>query len=621
MKKTKKIFGSIFILAMGVSLSCKDTFLEVAPTTSLTESQLTSLNGLEGALIGAYSMLSGRGGFYSGSTNWMWGSILGGDANKGTNSGDQSQVNELQAYNAQTTNGSVSDKYRATYEGIARVNGLLRVLPDADKLVTAETKTRIEAEAKFLRGHYYFELKRLYDDTPYVTENDDYTTGIQEIGNAVDLWPKIEQDFQFAVDNLPEKQGATGRANVWAAKAYLAKVYLYQKKYDKAKVLFDDVIANGTTGGGKKYDLVKNYGDLFRIASDVNEEVVFAIQSAAGTGTINNANPEFVLNFPYNGGPAGCCGFFQPSFELTNSFRTKNGLPLLDGTYNLPANELSDDEGVSASAEWKSDLDYKKDDVVTVMAPGNVATQYKALVASKGADPLTAPASWAVSWQEDTKPLDPRIDFSVGRRGVPYLDHGRHPGAAWIRDQNYGGPFAPKKYIWSKAEEATGGVDKSSWTPGYSALNINLIRFADVLLMAAEVEVELGNLEVAREYVNRVRTRAANAEAFVMDGAVTAANYDIATYVAPWIDAAVARDAVRFERKLELSGEGHRFFDLVRWGTAETVLNNYIDYESSKVTASPFQGAKFTAKSRLMPLPQSEVDLIGPATLVQNPGY
>ena len=136
----------------------------------------------------------------------------------------------------------------------------------------------------------------------------------------------------------------------------------------------------------------------------------------------------------------------------------------------------------------------------------------------------------ATAFTPDTGPMDPRIDHSVGRRGLPYLDHGLHPGISWIRDQNYGGPYSPKKYIWTKAEEASGGVDKSSWTPGYSAYNVSIIRFADVLLMAAEAEVELGNLEKAREYVNLVRTRAANPAGFVMNGAAPAANYVINTY-------------------------------------------------------------------------------------------
>lgn len=562
-------------LLVFVAVACKDEFLEVKPTGSITTSQLTSKNGLEGTLIGAYSMLSGRGGFYAGSTNWLWGSILGGDANKGTNSGDQAQVNEIQAYAPQTTNESVLQKYQTTYEGIARVNSLLRLLPDANPTVSAADLTRIEAEGKFLRGHYYFELKKIFNNTPYIDETVDYAAGIEQVGNDADLWPMIEADLEFAFDNLPETQSAVGRANKWAAGAYLGKAYLFQGKWAEAKAMFDDVIANGKTTNGLKYDLVANYGDLWRIATDQNQETVFAIQSSAGTGTINNANPDFVLNFPYNGGPAGCCGFFQPSFELANSFRTSGGLPLLDGSYRDPANELVTDQGVPA------------------------------------ASPFTP----------DAGPVDPRLDHSVGRRGIPYLDHGLHPGIAWIRDQNYGGPYAPKKFIWSKAEEAT-GVDKSSWTPGYSALNVPIIRFADVLLMAAEAEVELGNLENARTHVNRVRARAANPAGFVMNAGSPAANYQVSQYTTAWTDQAMARDAVRFERKLELSGEGHRFFDLVRWGIADATLDAYLAYERTKVAATPFAGASFTAgKSEYMPIPQREIDIIGSSILKQNPGY
>jgi hypothetical protein len=573
MNINKIIISTVGIICIAV-VSCKDDFLEVTPTASITNAQLTSKTGLEGTLIGAYAMLHGRGGFYAGSTNWLWGSILGGDANKGTNSGDQAQVNEIQAYSPQTTNESVLDKYRTCYEGIARVNSLLRLLPDADPTVPAEDKTRMEAEAKFLRGHYYFELKKIYNNAPYVDETMDYKLGIEDVVNNVDLWPKIEADFQFAFDNLPETQSAPGRANKWAAGAYLAKAYLYQGKWAPAQALFTEVIEDGQTSNGKAYGLVPAYGDIFRVANDNNEESVFAVQAAAGTGTINNANPDFVLNFTYTGGPAGCCGFFQPSFELANSFRTSSGLPLLDKSYKLPANELKTDQGIPA----------------------------------------------ATAFTPDAGTIDPRLDHSVGRRGLPYLDHGLHPGVTWIRDQNYGGPYSPKKFIWTKAEEAAGGVDKSSWTPGYTAINVPLIRFADVLLMAAEAEVELNNLEQAREYVNMVRERAANPAGFVMDGGAPAANYDIELYNTAWTDQALAREAVRFERKLELSGEGHRFFDLVRWGVAATELNAYLDYERSKVSASPFIGAAFTpGKSEYMPIPQLEMDIL--EGLQQNPGY
>jgi len=570
----KKILVTLAALTM-YAVSCKDSFLEVTPTGSITDAQLTSKAGLEGTLIGAYSMLSGRGqDFYAGTTNWFWGSVLGGEANKGTNSGDQGQMNEVQNYSSSPGNTSVLAKYRTSYEGIARVNSLLRLLPDAQATVSAADKLRMEAEAKFLRALYYFELKRIYNNTPYIDETVDYAAGINDVKNDKDLYPFIEADLQFAFTNLPATMSAAGRANKWAARAYMGKVLLQQKKYAAALTAFNDVIANGRTWNNQPFALYPNYGGLFRIANDNNTESVFSVQSAAGTGSVNNANPDFVLNYPYNGGPAGCCGFFQPSFDLVNSFRTVAGLPILDGTYNTGANQVANDQGVAATA----------------------------------------------TFVEDAGTLDPRLDHSVGRRGIPYLDHGDHPGVAWIRDQAYGGPYAPKKYIWSKAEEGS-GVDKSSWTPGYDAHNIYLIRYADVLLMAAECEIEAGSLTTALGHINAVRTRASAPATWVQSGGAPAANYVIANYVTLGTQAN-AREALKMERKLELSGEGHRFFDLYRWGNMKPVLDAYLAYERSKASASGFVGQSFTNnKSEFQPIPQTEIDILTSAVLKQNPGY
>lgn len=575
---TKKAVVATLSLTV-IAFACKDEFLNVQPTGQISSAQLTSKKGLEGSLIAAYSHLNGRDWRMASATNWVWGSIRGGDANKGTDPGDFSDINPIQRFEYLATQGVISEAWRGNYEGIARVNSLLRLMPQAGADVSAADKTRMTAEGRFLRGHYYFQLKRNFGNTPYVDETVDYGTGIEKVKNDADLWPKIEADLKFAYDNLPETQGAAGRANKWAAAAYLAKAYLYQKKYTEAKALFDLVIANGKTANGKKYGLVAKYGDIFKASNDNNEESIFAIQNAANTGSVNNAFPEFDLNYPYNTGPNGpgnCCGFFQPSFELGNSFRTNaNGLPLLDGSYNSAANALKTDMGLSSKDAFTPDA-------------GNV---------------------------------DPRLDWSIGRRGIPYLDWQDHPGADWIRNQPNGGPYSPKKYTYYKSD--VGSLqDNSSWTPGYTALNYTIIRYADVLLMAAECEVEVGSLTKALEYVNLVRKRAANAAGFVTKAGAPAAKYVISEYPASaFADKASARAAVQFERKLELSGEGHRFYDLVRWGTANTEINNYLAYDS-KFLGGALGGAKFTAnKHELLPIPQDQIDLIGKDILKQNPGY
>ena len=573
----KKVFLALVACAMFM-VSCQDEFLQVNPTGSLANAQLATKAGVEGSLIGAYSALNGVfGNRFEGPNHWITGSICGGDANKGTDPGDYSAINPIQRYETDPTSGDLNAFWRARFEGIARANETLRLLADATD-VTTDDVARISGEARLLRGHFHFDLKKHFNSIPYIDETAVSPDDISSIANSPDVWGKIEADFQFAMDNLPETQSQSGRNNKWAAASYLAKAYVYQGKWAQAKTLFDDIIANGQTVNGKKYGLVPFYAEIYNAENDNHEEAVFDVESAMNSGNVQNANAFDDLNYPYNtgsDGPGNCCGFFQPSFELANSFRTDGGLPLLDGSYNDAANELVHDYGVEADADFTP----------------------------------------------DAGPLDPRIDHSIGRRSIPYLDWIPHPGKAWIRNQPYAGPYSPKKYIYYKRQENT-LTDGSSWTRGYATMNYTIIRFADVLLMAAEAEVELGNLEKAREYVNMVRARAANQDSWVKnpDGS-NAANYQIELYNDPWTDAGAARTAVRFERKLELSGEGHRFFDLVRWGIAAETMNAYLQYEA-KILVTKFGGASFTAgKNEYYPIPQDQIDIQGSDVLTQNPGY
>ncbi|MEQ8416764.1 MAG: RagB/SusD family nutrient uptake outer membrane protein [Imperialibacter sp.] len=561
-------------------IGCKDEFLEIAPTGTLSRAQLTSAKGLDAALIAAYSQVNGRGGRMSSPSNWVWGSIRGGEHNKGTDPGDFSDINPIQRYEYLPTQGVINGAYSGWYEGVARCNNVLALLADADDDVSDALKTGIEAQAKFLRGHYYFELKKNFDDTPYIDETIDYSTEVTvaEVANDKDLYPFIEADLQFALANLPETQGQVGRVNRTAAAALLGKVLIYQGKYAAALTQFNDVIDNGVTSNGKSVGLVASFPDIFKAENDNHEESIWAYQSAAGTGSVNNANPEFDLNWPYNtgaNGPGNCCGFFAPTFELANHYRTDaSGLPLFDRAFNLPGNEVVTDQDLQSS------------------------------------EPFT----------EDAGNLDPRIDFTIGRRGIPYLDWQEHPGFDWIRNQANAGPYSPKKYVYYRTDVGT-YQDNSSWTPGYAAMNVNIIRFADVLLMAAECEIEVGSMEKAREYVNMVRERAANEASWVTeyDGSGFAANYVIGTYDTPWTDKTVAQKAVRMERKLELAGEGQRFYDLVRWGIAAEDLNAYIAYES-KLLINAMGGASFDPKDLLLPIPQGQIDLMGDV-LIQNAGY
>ncbi len=580
--KTMSNIKKMTVLTMSllmVSVSCSDKFLELLPADSLADAQVTTGPGIEGLLIGTYAALNGSfGSRFEGPNRWVTGSIMGGEANKGTDPGDYTTLNPIQRYETSATDGDINALWQGDYEGISRANAVLRALAGNPDISDAD-RARISGEARMLRGHFYFDLKKHFNSVPVFDETL-LATEIVVIPNTPDVYPQIEADFQYAYDNLPATTSA-GRVNKWAAAAYMAKAKLFQGKFGEAKTWFDDVITNGVTSNGLKYALLDNYAGIYNAEFDNNAEVVMDVESANNTGSVNNANWFDDLSYPYNTGPDGpgaCCGFFQPSFELANSFRTTPaGLPLLDKSYNDPANAVKNDFNIASS------------------------------------DPFTP----------DAGPLDPRIDFSIGRRGIQYLDWKIFPGADWIRKPDYGGPYSPKKYIYYKSQENS-LTDGSSWTRGYALMNYTIIRYADVLLMAAEAEIEAGSLEQARTYVNMVRARAANSQYWVSNdgGATPAANYVISEYPpSQFADQASARTAVRFERKLELSGEGHRFFDLVRWGIAAEELNAYLAYDS-QFLVTMFGGASFKAgKTEYYPIPQAQIDIEGSDVLTQNPGY
>jgi tetratricopeptide (TPR) repeat protein len=575
-------------------IACKDSFLEVPSTGQLNETQVQSAKGIESLLVGVYSVLNGRGnGWHSGASNWMWGSMRGGEANKGTNAGDFNSMNPVERYELNATNSEVHGKWLGDYEGVARANFVLANVGKVSDM-TDDDKKRVIGEARFLRGHYYFDLKKNFGNVPYIDEtvNTSDKKAIS-IKNDTDIWPKIEEDFKHAYENLPEKQAQVGRANKWAAGAYYGKALLFQKKYTQALAVFNEVITKGQTSDGKKYALLARFEDVFKGEMENHAESVFAFQAAAGTGDINNTNQDLAMNYPYNTGPSGpgeCCGFFAPSFDLVDSYRTNAGLPYLNNEWRTnPALRLVTDQGVQSSATFQPD-------------PGAV---------------------------------DPRLDLTIGRRYFQFLDWMPHPGFDWIRDQSYAGPYTQKKYSYRKSDKGK-YQDGSSWTPGYHAINFMIIRFADVLLMAAECEIEAGSVPKGVEYINMIRTRAANPGSFlkgkllgftdgdpkkpILDFNQNAANYDIATYGA--LTQAEARSALRMERKLELALEGHRFYDLVRWGIDDTELNSYLVYEASKI-ASHFGGpqAVYGSEDELLPIPQRQRDLMGPEILSQNPGF
>jgi hypothetical protein len=587
----KKIMLPFLISIIGCTIACKKSFLDAKPEGVYNEIDLLSKKGVDGLLINAYTSLGGNQsaglggiGMSVGPSNWLFGSIAGGEAYKGGLSAtDQSEANAIMQWATPATNPEISTKWNSLYDGVGRANNVLKVLASvSDPSLTDAMRNQITAEARFIRAFQHFELKKIFNNVPFVDENvtDFKISNTDAAGNYVDIWPQIEADLQFAYDNLPQTSTNVGRVNKWAAAAFLAKAYLFQKKYVEAKSLFDMIIAQGTNSLGVKYDLLDNFGANFRVATQNGKESVFEVQSSFGDGSTTSGNHDYLLTYP-NGIAGGTNSwFFRPSQNIVNSFRTtEQGLPMPDA-YN--------------------DVDVTPFESVPDAGP---FTPYQG-------------------------PLDPRLDHTVGRRGIPYLDWGLMTGVAFTAPpgdpiQN-GGAYCGKKQVFSKAEFNGGLAGKVNWYVS-SALNYVIMRYADVLLMAAECEIEAGSMETTRTYINKVRARAAASSQKDLSGISNAANYKVGLYEVPFASQDEARKAVRFERKLELAEEGHRFFDLVRWGIAEQEINNnYLPKESIR-RSSLFQGVRFIkGKSEYQPIPTYAVTqsaVAGQPTLKQNPGY
>ena len=351
-----KTIAALLLVTVMAPYSCKKSYLTAPQLGTLSPVLLQTKAGVDGLLIGAYSALRGQQGgdaSYGGGDawqaapdNWIYGGVAGGDASKGSVGGDQQPIETIANFDDNATNPFFDAKWIANYEGITRCNNVLRTVPKVAGYSQADTAS-INGQARFLRAHYYFDLKKLFNNVPYINEA---TTDFNQ-PNTTDIWPKIEADFLYAYNNLPAAQPDIGRANKWAAGCYLAKAYMYEHKYTQAKAIYDVVITQGVTSSGLAYALVPKFHDNFNAETKNNSESVFAIQAIANAdpNAPSQANDFDLLNYPYgNTSPFSCCGFYQPTIDLVNHFRTDpaSGLPYLDAFDNHP---IKNDLGILSS--------------------------------------------------------------------------------------------------------------------------------------------------------------------------------------------------------------------------------------------------------------------------------
>ena len=417
-----------------------------------------------------------------------------------------------------------------------------------------DNAAQLIGELKTLRAWYYFDLIRIFKRIPYFTEADDPNTKTNDEFTREEIFSFIKGDLTDAIESLPAQKSAVGRITKTTAQALMAKVCAFTSSWEDVKTYAGAVISSG------QYSLYANFGDLSKIDKNNGSESIFALQvsTANDNAHINWSN---LLNCTYSDGNLYGTGddFFYGSQNLVNAFRTDaNGLPYLDGTFNK----------VNVTANYT----------------GNV---------------------------------DPRLDFTVGRIGMPW--RGYTYTAGWCRAYDTYGEYSNKKG-WPAPEEAL-----SAWPWGCSPLNFMFIRYADILLLKAEALIETASgsnaatdpsLVEARDLINQVRQRAANS----IDGSYQpvdidpfTANYKVGLYPTDYDGNLTwtkerARMALRFERRLELALEGNRWFDLMRWGDdyLKSTINTYMQEETA--LRSYYKDRSISDNEIFLPVPLSEID-------------
>ncbi|KAA2242748.1 RagB/SusD family nutrient uptake outer membrane protein [Chitinophaga agrisoli] len=557
----KKIF--LLLLCCGFIVSCKD-FLDQQPQGAIDGDQLNTPGNVEKMVIAAYSAV-GNDQIHTSYSLWPWGSMRSGDAYKGGDGpGDNSEWNDYELFVTNRPDNSITDQMWAQlYAAISRVNDALRRVNAIDETSYPQKAGR-QAELRFLRGHFYFMLKILYKHVPFIDETAPKTSydTISNVGYANDaLWSKIAEEFRYAAANLPVTQEDAGRPIQAAAKAYLAKTLLYQAyqqdehnnvtNIDAAKLtevnsLCDEVISSG------KFGLAPDFAQNFLSQYENGPESIFAIQFSKGDGTpFGRIDMGHALSYPMNQ-EFGCCWQHIPSQDMVNAFKTDaNGLPMFNG--------------------------------------------YNGTDAVEGNDFLN-------------QAFDPRLDHTVAIPGHPWKYKPNFVyQKLWARAPQIYGPFTSLKECVAPDDPSFQKI------PPFmsSSKNWELIRYADVLLWKAEALIELGRQNEALPLINQVRQRAAASTGLLKQnsGSFTS-NYRMGTYQ-PGVNCTwtkdFARQALRWERRLEFAMEGCRFFDLVRWGIAAEYLNAYFTSESVKrphLSTAHFQ----KGRDEYLPIPLNQMN-------------
>ena len=562
----KKFIYLCLALATVMCSGCSDFLDEQKPQGTLDDEQVKDPQYVDNLVISAYAVWISAEDINSSFSMWNF-DVRSDDAYKGGNGiGDGDVFHQLEiSQGILTTNWNINDMWQRLYNGISRVNTAIALLNQTDATAYPLKAQRL-GEMKFLRAYGHFLLKRLYKNIPFIMNENLSTEEYNKLSNTEytndEGWQLIIDDLEEAYNVLPVKQEDKGRPSKAAAAAFLTKVYLYKAYHqddaqtnevtsisaDDLKKVIEYSDPSIYSAGG--FDLEADYHNNFRPEPQYENgvESIWAMQYSMNDGTTyGNLNWSYGLIVPNIPGVTdGGCDFYKPSQNLVNAFRTdNNGLPYLD-TFN--------------------NKDY-----------------------DKGSDYA-----------------DPRLFLTVGIPGLPYEFNSKYimdETPTWSRSNGLYGYYVTLKH---NVDPDGPYLIKGSWwgTP----MNRIVFRYADVMLERAEALAQLndGRLNEAISIVNRLRTRAKQSLGAISDYENSyGVRLNIGLYNGSYGKEETLK-IVKMERRIELGMESERFFDLVRWGEAESVLTKY--YAEEADNCAIYSSARFTKnKNEYLPIPHAQV--------------
>ena len=559
----------LYATVLGVTLvcsGCSDFLEKQVPQGTIDDEQLQNSEYVDNLVVSAYAVWISAEDINSSFSMWNY-DVRSDDAYKGGNGTEDGDVfHSLDiSQGIMTTAWNISDMWQRLYNCISRANTALQLLDKMDENAYPLKQQRI-AEMRFLRGHGHFLLKQLYKHIVLANDEtlspEDYNNLSNTTYTNDESWQQIANDFQFAYEHLPVTQADKGRPTQAAAAAYLAKTYLY-KAYHQDNPDNNEVTSINTddlkkvvqyteksimSAGG--YGLEPDFHNNFRPESQYENgcESLWAMQYSMNDGTNNgNCNWSYGLIVPNIPGVTdGGCDFYKPSQNLVNAFRTDNdGHPYLDNFNDNDYNATTDN-------------------------------------------------------------ADPRLFLTIGMPGFPYEFNKKYmmdKSSTWSRSNGLYGYYVTLK---QNVDPDGGYLIKGGWWG--SPMNHIVLRYADVLLMRAEALIQLndGRIDEAISLINELRNRASQSTTMISD---YESQYGVTFYVKPYSGTYTQEEALKrlkFERRVELAMECDRFFDLVRWGEADKVLNKYYAEETNDCAV--YSNASFTKnKNEYLPIPFAQI--------------